>query len=137
MSHSGQAHIRDRNTFTIEILCQYLQYKKSYSSLKMYWGIGPKFGFEYLEILYRTPDSDEFIWAGSYRHIWSLGIQTNWGVEWFISNAISLTAEYGAKLVYKNDMSIPTPYLIDREWHTNNSIELDATPVNLGLSVYF
>jgi hypothetical protein len=130
---------RDYNSLGIKIALQYLYYKHSQSRVKPFIGIGPTISFIYDEYLTRDSENPMRIWQSYYKHTLIAGIQANWGIEWFISKSISLTAEYGAVIEFTNHFaeSEGYSYFAAPEEYAIDKLSFHATPVNLGLSVYF
>jgi hypothetical protein len=130
---------RDYNSLGIKFGLQYLFYKHSQSRLKSYIGIGPTISFIYNEYLTRDSENSEHVSQSYYSHKLIVGLRGNWGVEWFISNSISLIAEYGAAIEFSNRFAETEgwSYLPAPEEYAIDELRFHATPVNFGLSVYF
>jgi len=110
--------------FTVEL--PYLSYPSADRDVKLYWGVGPEFGYRKSEEYYGRFKNGE--------RRYSIGLLGILGFEWFATKEISLHAEYQARVSYSNING----YLdSEKNSYTGYGWNAETNMVLFGLSVYF
>lgn len=116
-------------SINIECSAEYIWYFPTGSDLFLFMGGGPDFRYDQREYTY------------SFHKNWSAGLIGTIGVEWFVSQKISIHSEYYVSAYYNfsksNDWSpsySTSDYRIDEK---STSFNLQSGNVLFGLSVYF
>lgn len=90
---------------TVQLTLQRLSYLNPRARVNLFWGIGPRTGYQYRDdsriVVSR---SEELIRS----NVWSVGVSATLGVEWFVTGSISLLAEYGTSLMYEHNAMVRT-----------------------------
>ena len=133
----GSVPLKNDNE-NISFVASYLIYPKP-GKFNFYFGIGPRFGYNHnLEQGINYDDSLNNKDINETRS-WSVGLQFNFGLEWFPTKYFSLFAEYIAygtygktNTIYKyGDIPQDDENTSETNWYFN------GTTARLGLSVYF
>lgn len=122
---------RDENTFNLSIRTQYLNYLTNASRLNIYIGFGPQITY-----VWSKRENDYLGINSTKSNSIAFGLNGVAGAELFLSNYISVHAEYGSTLEYSwwkythiaNDNVHET---------TKKSFIINPSSVKLGLSLYF
>jgi hypothetical protein len=107
------------------ITLQYLIYETPYENIGVYFGIGPVIG---IALSYPQANS-------TYKQ-YTVGLLGSFGAEWFLSNKISLHAEYGLSAMYRWYKSEATQSN-SKSSTTNTLVDISGESVLFGLSVHF
>ena len=141
----------DRDDQGIEINAQYVYYILPDRRIKPYYGLGPVFGFSRAKdetyAISQSERGDSLLQPREWEHevlrkTWCLGLSGLLGAEWFFTDRISLTAEYGAVLEYErqtqqSSYSSTTNDTSTEMESTVKEFKFGPSSVKLGLSVYF
>jgi hypothetical protein len=131
----------DQNNQNVSVLVQYIRYISIKAPLRIYWGLGPRVGYSHASQTITRNSTDpnqpnDKIKQRQYSI--SGGIEGTLGAEWFATHRISLTAEYGANLIYQYSHSRVTSNIYSGDnKNTQNSVNLGLLDVLFGVSVYF
>jgi opacity protein-like surface antigen len=135
----------DQSSFVIRLNTQAIWYSETSSEISFFYGTGPFLGYS----RYRQNDERIFSPVGSSQSksssegkgtTWSVGLTGLAGVEWFVSQSISLHGEYGLSLGYfwsKGESTFSTTGNRSSSEGTTTSRQLSSNGVRFGLSVYF
>jgi len=138
---------RDQANYTIRLNTQAIWYSESSLGISFFYGTGPFLSFSRLtqkeeRVLSPVSFPQSKSTSEGSATTWSLGLTGLAGVEWFVSQSISLHAEYGVSLGYswirnesKTDLS--TQGSRSATEGSANSWQLSGNGVRFGLSVYF
>lgn len=133
----------DSDVQNIELNVQYLFYPSPEKEINLFLGVGPMVGFNRSNSETGsergTPNSVESTSQRTSKR-WSLGISANLGAEWFATKNISFLAEYGLSLNYiwvKDSRTDKTAGIVTEAENKSKILNLSATTVKFGLSVYF
>lgn len=121
----------EENRYSLEISALRLFQKVPKERSRFYWGIGPTLHASYYENIETWQDSNGMVspYMRVYR-IWSIGAANVIGIEYFLSDKISLLGEYGFNLVYED-------YKSSHAENHDKSIRIFSKSVQLGLNVFF
>jgi hypothetical protein len=133
----------DSDNHSIGVTIQYLKIHQISPKLNFLFGIGPYFGFTRTHNDYKQTPTDSTWTKYDYTSTSkSPGISCTFGAEWFISQRISLSADYGIALSYSRrtqeetrDESDVRPPLTTK--YTVNAFGWNSMATNVGVSVYF
>lgn len=133
----------DSDVQNIELNVQYLFYPSPEKEINLFLGVGPMVGFNRSNSETGsergTPNPVESTSQRTSKR-WSLGISANLGAEWFATKNISFLAEYGLSLNYiwvKDSRTDKTAGIVTEAENKSKILNLSATSVKFGLSVYF
>lgn len=133
----GSVPLKNDNE-NISFTASYLIYPKP-GKFNLYLGIGPRFGYSHdLEqrVFYDDSLNNKDV---NETRAWSVGLQFNFGLEWFPVKNFSLFAEYIAYGTYGKSNTI-SKYGDFPQDNRNTSVTnwyFNGTTARLGLSVYF
>lgn len=128
---------------------QIMFYTTSDKKIDFYFGVGPDLSYTRSKRDYDLQyiQQDDPIRNGKdtdYSRTWTFGLLGSWGVEYFVTQKLSLMAEYGAGLGYYSRYreSKRTQFIDERTQTTlrteeENRFRFYSSNVNFGLSVYF
>lgn len=119
----------DENQQYLRFDAQYLIYPSPMKKLNVFIGVGPLFELSRSEV---SSSGQERI-----NKIWSFGLTTVLGVEWFATNRISILSEYASTLTY--DFQISESTYSDGKIKNEDELQtlsFSYTSVRFGLSVY-
>lgn len=139
---------RDFDLTGVNFGLQFLSYPVTDGRLRFFWGLGPRLSIN---------ESDEdflLVYESDYYSEWyseiscdncnlvGLGLESSFGLEWFLGRNVSLLAEYGLILQkewYVFDFDTYDQYgHRTTEWETiDNGTHFDASRIKLGVAVYF
>ncbi len=121
----------------------FLYYFNPQAQFKFYAGIGPVFGVRYQS---RSSESiDNRTTQSQNIALYQAGVQTEYGLEWFVLKNMSLVAQYGFRALYgwySNETKREHIYSDDRKENTDDSRNgtqyyLNSGIAQFGLSIYF
>lgn len=128
----------ERHDYWNDISVIYQRYVNPDATAKFYWGVGPYLHFEYEYHLYSREDRyNENIGEG-----WGVGLNGIGGVEWFVTDVISLHAEYRINAIYewdgyRNERKEPDSEVRVATSELESFRFYNSRGVLFGLSVYF
>ena len=111
---------------------QYLRLFHTSNKMKLYWGLGPEFGFNYS--MTDLIPSIEGLSPRTYEEYFSIviGIQGLIGAEYALSKSFAVFCEYSTSAQYSHYWSE------DKDDDSSlNMFQIDSNPVRFGLSVHF
>ena len=120
----------DRNRGAVSGSITYLIYPAPEREVLFYLGVGPTFSYSRDKRTYQDYDRYE------YNRLWSIGLGSVIGVEWFATRSISLLAEYTGGLKYRSS-SVEDYSNGKTRVNDNQYFEASSSGVRLGLSAYF
>ena len=127
---------RDRGSFAVIINSQYIRYIRGTESISFYSGAGPFFSYGKSTASGEIEQGTDTAKIESASDFYSVGLDLLFGVEWWFSKYMSLSAEYGIKFMYRSNEVLDKVGVIKREL-TETNFRITANSVNFGLSVYF
>lgn len=134
----------DGNSFSLQLILQYLRYAHVASRVAFFLGGGPHGGFGWSD--QEATSGSGMVQSTNTATItsWTVGLNGVLGIEWFASSAISLHAEYGAvvqrswsdrETVIRTTTGTTTQVRTDND--ESSVWEFDSKGLLFGLSVYF
>ena len=135
--------------FTFISPIQFLFYINPENDIKVFVGLGPYFTYSNNTMKNTDYDhSNDFygnIYIESISKNYSLGLSSVYGVEWFITENMSLTAEYGFTFSFYNressrvNMRVNPEYenIVERSKIKSEGWQFTSTGVLFGISIYF
>jgi len=94
----------DNNMITFEFPGQFLYYLKPEKDIKLFVGLGPYFSYSKRNLKTDNrsypENSASFVISENKHKTYSIGLSSAYGVEWFFTENLSLTAEYGFRFIY-------------------------------------
>lgn len=118
-----------------------LHYSKVGERGAFYWGFGPRGSYSHTKSTADNVDPDGY-GRSSSSETFSLGLLATFGVEWFVTERISLLGQYGTVVDYRKSQNrgreiSENPDYSWYERNTNSSWRLYADAVRFGLSLYW
>ncbi len=113
---------------------QYVLYKPINSHFNYFYGAGPSFS-------YHNPDNPYHIEEIYFSRTWDLGVALPFGVEWFPTEKLFLSAEYGLKMQYTEHLSKNISVSKDGSYskyiHKDDKFEIKTLQFAFGVGIYF
>lgn len=137
------------NDITVGVTSQIMFYTTSDKKINFYFGVGPDFSYsrsrrDYDLQYIRTDFPIRNGVNNDYSRTWTFGLLGSWGVEYFITQKLSLMAEYGAGMGYhsryretKRSEFLEDRTTTDLRTEEENRFRFYSSNVNFGLSIYF
>ncbi|MBD3223324.1 MAG: hypothetical protein GF313_01235 [Caldithrix sp.] len=137
------------NDRTLRMISQIVYYVRPQATLKLFTGLGPYFEYSRTRLDNKKRQLDEKYYGNVYldreRNRTALGLSAVYGLEWFFSRQMSLTAEYGFRLYYfeEDESSRLKRYytnIDDYVEYTENASQgwrMNDIGLLVGLSLYF
>jgi len=127
----------DFNSFGFTINSQYLYYLVAAPEIGFYLGGGPFFGFGTSEEETTNEISDSTVYKfNKTGDNFSVGLDAIIGIEWSFDKSMSLSAEYGIMIYYRNSEE-NLKDLRSTHNRTNKSFRITSEAVKFGISIYF
>ena len=127
----------EQNSFSMTIRTQYIRYFIGTDEVAFYGGTGPFVNYSTLTRESKLTGSNDDRHLKETSDSFSIGLDLILGVEWFLSENMSLSAEYGLNFSYRTRT---------REYNTDDIIStnsdetlynISGNNINFGISVYF
>jgi len=125
------------NSFGFTINSQYLYYLVAAPEIGFYLGGGPFVGFGTSEEETTNEISDSTVYKfNKTGDNFSVGLDAIIGIEWSFDKSMSLSAEYGIMIYYRNSEE-NLKDLRSTHNRTNKSFRITSEAVKFGISIYF
>ena len=138
----------DVNLLTFDLLTQYLWYTSPLQRIYLFYGCGPMIGYQTSSIQSETGLFTNDTLLSNYvedksAKMWRAGVNLVVGVEWFVTQSISLLAEYCTLFYYSYDKTYkeikykPENRITEREQIKSDGFFFNPSEVKFGVSIYF
>jgi hypothetical protein len=147
--------VTDSQSVDLEVDLLLIRHARSGHPVGFFYGAGPLVGYERQErtqqawLLDETSSRERT--SESNETTWRWGLRLVAGIEWFITDAISVHAEYRVGLVYSDHEStstlrevreyeiegVPDQIVTDRRERESESWDLDSHGARFGVSMFF
>ena len=114
---------------------QYIRYPRPESKrVLVFYGAGPSIGYEGSteRATYVSGETNKYT-----RTTWKAGISAVIGVEWFVTETISLLGEYGVNLSYQRSKVKDALWVEPAREEKETGLVVESLPVKFGVSLYF
>ena len=128
---------RDHNYAYVEIMAEYIKYFNSRNEVKLFMGIGPRISFNLNN--YDTDDVSGYGYSfgkTNKNDLYEIGLTSSFGVEWFFTRNMSLSAEYGLNLMYRSRKNSFESEVISGSTD-ETTFRFTGNNINFGISIFF
>ena len=125
-----------QNSFGFILKAQYIRYLVETNAIAFFSGVGPFFSYNKTTNETNSEGTPE---DRNYKNTtdgYSVGLDLLLGVEWFFTNNMSLSAEYGLNLMYRSRTNSFESEVTSGSTH-ETTYGITGNKINFGFSVYF
>ena len=139
ISFSEQHSKETSKNYSVSTAIEYLKYFPSHGRVFFFCGLGPQITYRWTKSTEYGKEFDYLDWQKN-RVVksteWDLGIHGTIGIECFVSNNVSLMAEYGLSVNYE-DYKSNYEYDTSTSKNENQYFNIISNSKKLGISFYF